>query len=71
VDLHQGTGSYKTPNVVECLNELDEYDVADEPIMENPCKRRREPAHDGESTVASWKSGSVIASTSAPIMSGG
>ena len=46
VNLHQGTRSYKTSNVLECLNELDEHDIADKPILENPRERRREPARD-------------------------
>ena len=46
MDFHQSTGSYKTPYVIKCLNELDQDDIADEPILENPCKRRREPALD-------------------------
>ena len=46
MDLHQGTGSYKTPDVIKRLNELDEDDIANEPILENSGKRRCEPARD-------------------------
>lgn len=46
MDLHQGPWSHKTPDVIKCLDKLDEDDIADEPILKNSGKRRCKPARD-------------------------